>query len=87
MCVGLRCGSRFTGGLLVQVGGNVHTLCSFTAYALPQLESLGFKIEIAADYPYQVVSPDVPWYATVDAMTAAVTGSASNSASRSRASA
>ena len=52
---------------IVQVGGNVHTLCSFTAYALPQLESLGFKIEIAADYPYQVVSPDVPWYATVDA--------------------
>jgi superfamily II DNA or RNA helicase len=52
---------------VVQVGGNVHTLCSFTAYALPQLESLGFKIEIAGDYPYQVVSPDVPWYATVDA--------------------
>ena len=51
---------------IVQVGGNVHTLCSFTAYALPQLESLGFKIEIAGDYPYQVVSPDVPWYATVD---------------------
>jgi superfamily II DNA or RNA helicase len=49
---------------IVQVGGNVHTLCSFTAYALPQLESLGFKIEIAGDYPYQVVSPDVPWYAT-----------------------
>jgi superfamily II DNA or RNA helicase len=52
---------------VVQVGGNVHTLCSFTAYALPQLESLGFKIEIASDYPYQVVSPDVPWYANVDA--------------------
>ena len=52
---------------IVQVGGNVHTLCSFTAYALPQLESLGFKIEIAPDYPYQVVSADVPWYATVDA--------------------
>src|SRR5450432_1389776 len=52
---------------IVQVGGNVHTLCSFTAYALPQLESLGFRIEIAGNYPYQVVSPDVPWYATVDA--------------------
>ncbi|HEY4106004.1 MAG TPA: SNF2-related protein, partial [Polyangiaceae bacterium] len=51
---------------VVQIGGNVHTLCSFTAYALPQLESLGFRIEIAADYPYQVVSPDVPWYANVD---------------------
>ncbi len=51
---------------IVQVGGNVHTLCSFTAYAVPQLESLGFKFQIASDYPYQVVSSDVPWYADVD---------------------
>ena len=71
--VEVECASAYAADLdsqadyIVQVGGNVHTLCSFTAYALPQLESLGFKIEIAADYPYQVVSPDVPWYATVDA--------------------
>jgi superfamily II DNA or RNA helicase len=71
--VELECATAYAADLdsqadyIVQVGGNVHTLCSFTAYALPQLESLGFKIEIAADYPYQVVSPDVPWYATVDA--------------------
>jgi superfamily II DNA or RNA helicase len=70
--VELDCADGYTGDLdsqadyIVQVGGNVHTLCSFTAYALPQLESLGFRIEIASDYPYQVVSPDVPWYATVD---------------------
>ena len=71
--VEVECASAYAADLdsqadyIVQVGGNVHTLCSFTAYALPQLESLGFKIEIASDYPYQVVSPDVPWYATVDA--------------------
>ncbi len=71
--VELECAEGYTGDLdsqadyIVQVGGNVHTLCSFTAYALPQLEGLGFRIEIANDYPYQVVSPDVPWYATVDA--------------------
>ena len=70
--VELECADGYTADLdsqadyIVQVGGNVHTLCSFTAYALPQLESLGFRIEIAGDYPYQVVSPDVPWYATVD---------------------
>lgn len=68
--VEVECASAYAADLdsqadyIVQVGGNVHTLCSFTAYALPQLESLGFKIEIASDYPYQVVSPDVPWYAT-----------------------
>jgi superfamily II DNA or RNA helicase len=71
--VELECADGYTADLdsqadyVVQVGGNVHTLCSFTAYALPQLESLGFQIQIAGDYPYQVVSPDVPWYATVDA--------------------
>ena len=71
--VELECATSYAADLdsqadyVVQVGGNVHTLCSFTAYALPQLESLGFKIEIAADYPYQVVSPDVPWYANVEA--------------------
>jgi superfamily II DNA or RNA helicase len=71
--VELECATSYAADLdsqadyIVQVGGNVHTLCSFTAYALPQLESLGFKIEIAEDYPYQVVSPDVPWYANVDA--------------------
>ncbi len=70
--VELDCASSYAADLdsqadyIVQVGGNVHTLCSFTAYALPQLESLGFRIEIAGDYPYQVVSPDVPWYANVD---------------------
>jgi hypothetical protein len=71
--VELECATSYAADLdsqadyIVQVGGNVHTLCSFTAYALPQLESLGFRIEIAGDYPYQVVSPDVPWYANVDA--------------------
>jgi superfamily II DNA or RNA helicase len=71
--VELECATSYAADLdsqadyVVQVGGNVHTLCSFTAYALPQLESLGFAIEIANDYPYQVVSPDVPWYANVDA--------------------
>jgi superfamily II DNA or RNA helicase len=70
--VELECATSYAADLdsqadyIVQVGGNVHTLCSFTAYALPQLESLGFKIEIASDYPYQVVSADVPWYANVD---------------------
>ena len=70
--VEVECADRYAADLdsqadyIVQMGGNVHTLCSFTAYALPQLESLGFKIEIAGDYPYQVVSPDVPWYANVE---------------------
>ncbi len=51
---------------VVQVGDNVHGFCSFTAYALPQLKSLGWQIEVAPDYPYQVVETDAPFYASVE---------------------
>jgi hypothetical protein len=50
---------------LVQLDGNVHSYCSFTAYALPQLRALGWAIEVDASYPYQVVEADAPWYASV----------------------
>jgi superfamily II DNA or RNA helicase len=51
---------------LIRVDGDVHALCSFTAYAVPQLRSLGWHVELAPEYPYQVVSPSAPWYAHVD---------------------
>jgi hypothetical protein len=51
---------------IVRVDGNVHALCSFTAYALPQLRGLGWQIELPPDYPFQVIAADVPWYAHVD---------------------
>ena len=50
---------------LVQLDGNVHSYCSFTAYAVPQLRSLGWIVDIDGDYPYQVVETDVPWYASI----------------------
>ena len=43
-----------------------HALCSFTAYALPQLRAFGWQVEIAPDYPFQVVDDDPPFYAQVD---------------------
>ncbi len=50
---------------LVQLDGNVHAWCSFTAYAVPQLRSLGFRVEIEAAYPYQIIDGDPPWYSHV----------------------
>jgi superfamily II DNA or RNA helicase len=44
-----------------------HACCSFTAYALPQLRGFGWQVEIAPDYPFQVVDGDPPFYAAVDA--------------------
>jgi superfamily II DNA or RNA helicase len=50
---------------IVRGDGNLHALCSFTAYAVPQLRSLGWRVDLRADYPYQVVAADTPWYAHV----------------------
>ena len=51
---------------LVHVEEDVHALCSFTAHAVPRLRELGWRVEIAADYPYQVVEGGAGWYAEVD---------------------
>jgi hypothetical protein len=60
-------------------GRDVHGLCGFTAYALPQLRALGWRVEVAADYPFQVVETEAPWYARVEPESA--TGSTSSWAS------
>ncbi|HEY5925744.1 MAG TPA: DEAD/DEAH box helicase [Kofleriaceae bacterium] len=48
---------------VVSLEGDVHTLCGFSAYAVPQLRALGWRVEVDADYPWQVVGDDVPLYA------------------------
>jgi superfamily II DNA or RNA helicase len=50
---------------LVRASGDVDGLAEFTRYAVPQLEGLGWQVDIDADYPYQVVRGDLPWYAEV----------------------
>ncbi len=46
--------------------GDVHALCAFTAYAVPQLEKLGWIVDIDPEYPWQVVGKDVPMYAAAE---------------------
>ncbi len=52
---------------LVHTSDNVHALCSFTAYALPQLKAMGWRVEVDREYPYQVVTAEAPWYAEIEA--------------------
>jgi non-specific serine/threonine protein kinase len=52
---------------LVVAQGNVHSWCSFTAYALPRLRNAGWQIEVDPDYPYRLVEADPEWVASVDA--------------------
>ncbi|MBA3397633.1 MAG: DEAD/DEAH box helicase [Deltaproteobacteria bacterium] len=49
---------------VVAVDGDVHALCAFSAYAIPQLRGLGWKVEVDAEFPWQVVGGDVPLYAS-----------------------
>jgi superfamily II DNA or RNA helicase len=51
---------------LVHPSGDVHVLCSFSAYALPQLRALGWRVEIDPAYPYQLVEAETPWYAEIE---------------------
>jgi SNF2 family DNA or RNA helicase len=50
---------------VLRVDGDVHALCAFSAYALPQLRQMGWTIEIDPDYPWQVVDNEAPMYADV----------------------
>jgi superfamily II DNA or RNA helicase len=52
---------------VVRTDGDPHGLCAFSAYAVPQLRALGWRIEVAPDYPWQVVAGDAPLYARLDA--------------------
>ncbi|MBK9072763.1 MAG: DEAD/DEAH box helicase [Myxococcales bacterium] len=50
---------------VVRLDGDVHALCAFSAYALPQLRKLGWSVDIAPDYPWQVLETSAPLYADV----------------------
>jgi superfamily II DNA or RNA helicase len=48
---------------VVATDGDVHALCGFSAYAVPQLRKLGWRIDIDPDYPWQTLGNDAPLYA------------------------
>ncbi len=47
---------------VVALDGNVDALCAFSAYALPRLRELGWRVDVDPAYPWQVVAEDVPLY-------------------------
>src|SRR5688500_13059816 len=48
---------------VVAVDGDVHALCAFSAYSIPQLRAMGWRVDIDPEFPWQVVGSDVPLYA------------------------
>jgi superfamily II DNA or RNA helicase len=51
---------------VLRIDGDVHMLCAFSAYAVPQLRAMGWQVVVVEDYPWQVVEPSAPLYAEVD---------------------
>jgi len=51
---------------LVHIENEVHALCAFGAYVLPQLRRLGWRIEVDDTYPVHVVDTETPWYANLE---------------------
>ena len=60
---------------VVRCEGTVHDFCAFSAYVVPQLKALGWKIEVAADYPFRVVQSEPAWFANVTTTTSPRDGS------------
>jgi superfamily II DNA or RNA helicase len=50
---------------VVRCEGNVHDFCAFSAYVVPQLTALGWKVETDPSYPFRVVDRELAWYANV----------------------
>ena len=50
----------------VRCEGNVHDFCAFSAYVVPQLRGLGWRVVVAPDYPFRVVEREPTWYAHVE---------------------
>ena len=50
---------------VVRCEGNVHDFCGFSAYVVPQLRALGWKVEVDPKYPFKVVQGEPAWQATI----------------------
>lgn len=50
---------------VVRCEGSVHDFAGFSAYVVPQLRALGWKVDVAPDYPFRVVDREPAWYANV----------------------
>ncbi len=50
---------------ILHTNADLHAIVSFSAYALPQLEALGWHVEIDTEFPWSITTHTSPWYARV----------------------
>ena len=51
---------------VVRADGDEHTFCAFAARALARWRALGWRVEIADDFPFRVVESEPAWYARIE---------------------
>ena len=51
---------------VVGADGDAQDICAFIAQAVPRLRELGFRVEIAEDFPWRIAEPEPPWYAALE---------------------
>ncbi len=55
-----------TADYVVRADGDENAFCTFTARALAQWRTLGWRVEVDAKYPFRVVERDPTWYARIE---------------------
>ena len=51
---------------VIGADGDAQDVCAFIAQATPRLRQLGFRVEMAADFPWRNAEPEPPWYAELE---------------------
>ncbi|MCL2776761.1 MAG: DEAD/DEAH box helicase [Polyangiaceae bacterium] len=51
----------------IRVEGGADDFCAFSAYVVPQLRALGWRVEIDRNYPFRIVPWEPRWYANIEA--------------------
>ncbi len=51
---------------VVRADGDEHSFCSFAARAPSQWRALGWRVEVAEDFPFRVVEQEPAWFARID---------------------
>ncbi|HEX7506532.1 MAG TPA: DEAD/DEAH box helicase [Polyangia bacterium] len=51
---------------VIGADGDAQDICAFVAQAVPRLRELGFRIEVATDFPWHIAEPEPPWFAALE---------------------
>jgi superfamily II DNA or RNA helicase len=54
------------GEYVIGADGHDQDICAFLAVSVGRLRQQGFRVEVAADFPWRIVAPEPPWFADLE---------------------